>query len=66
MGANVVNSVAEGLAPTIEHLTNSRVALKILTNLCTKRITNVSFRVPFDELKWKGVDGRYNFTIICH
>ena len=58
MGANIVNTIAEGLAPHLESLTNSRIGLKILTNLCTKRITKSSFRIAVEELKWKGVEGK--------
>ena len=59
MGANIANTVAEGIAPILEELTHGRVGLKILTNLCKKRVTKCSFRLPLDQLKWKGVEGRY-------
>ncbi len=59
MGANIVNTVAEGVAPLLEQLTGARVGLKILTNLCVKRLTTVSFKIPVEALKWKGVEGRY-------
>jgi hydroxymethylglutaryl-CoA synthase len=58
MGANIVNTVAEGIAPTLEQITGARVGLKILTNLCLQRITRVQFKIPVEQLKWKGVDGR--------
>jgi degradative hydroxymethylglutaryl-CoA reductase len=57
MGANVVNGIAEGLAPTIEELTGSRAGLKILTNLADERCSRAQFRVPVEALAWKGVDG---------
>eukprot|EP00455_Lapot_gusevi_P033789 TRINITY_DN3704_c0_g1_i9.p1 TRINITY_DN3704_c0_g1~~TRINITY_DN3704_c0_g1_i9.p1 ORF type:complete len:782 (-),score=188.15 TRINITY_DN3704_c0_g1_i9:97-2442(-) len=58
MGANIVNTVAEGLASSVEQMTGGRAALRILTNLCTKRRTISSFRIPVEQLKWKGVTGR--------
>lgn len=38
MGANTVNSMAEGLAPTIERLTGGKVYLRILSNLADRRL----------------------------
>lgn len=37
MGANIVNTVVEGVAPYLEELTGARVGIKILSNLCTER-----------------------------
>ena len=38
MGANAVNSMAEGLAPEIENWTGGRVNLRILSNLADRRL----------------------------
>jgi hydroxymethylglutaryl-CoA reductase len=38
MGANVVNTMCEVIAPKIESLTNGQVILKILSNYATKRL----------------------------
>jgi len=38
MGANVTNSMCEGVAPLIEKLTGGRVILRILSNYSTKRL----------------------------
>jgi hydroxymethylglutaryl-CoA reductase len=38
MGANAVNTMAETLAPHIEHLTGGRVGLRILSNLADRRL----------------------------
>jgi hydroxymethylglutaryl-CoA reductase len=38
MGANVVNTMCELIAPKIESLTNGQVILKILSNYATKRL----------------------------
>jgi hydroxymethylglutaryl-CoA reductase len=47
MGANVVNTMCEALAPLIEELTGGRVRLKILTNLADKRIAKA--KAVFDK-----------------
>lgn len=38
MGANVVNTMCEAVAPVIEDITGGRVLLKILSNYATKRL----------------------------
>ena len=38
MGANAVNSMAEGVAPMLERITRGRVYLRILSNLADKRL----------------------------
>jgi hydroxymethylglutaryl-CoA synthase len=57
MGANVVNTVCEGLAPSIQSLIGGRIGLRILSNLCTERRTKVCFKMPIDKLQWKGTCG---------
>ena len=46
MGANLVNSLAEQLAPRLAMLTGGRPGLKILTNLADRRKVRVRARVP--------------------
>jgi hydroxymethylglutaryl-CoA reductase len=36
MGANIINTITEGVGPRLATMFNARVALRILTNLCTK------------------------------
>jgi len=57
MGANIVNTIAEGIAPRLADLVGGRPALRILSNLCLKRRSGAAFRIPYDALSWKGVDG---------
>ncbi|RLI07776.1 hydroxymethylglutaryl-CoA reductase, degradative, partial [Candidatus Bathyarchaeota archaeon] len=38
MGANAVNTMAEAVAPLIEHLTGGRVLLRIISNLAVRRL----------------------------
>ncbi len=47
MGANVTNSMCEGVAPLIEELTGGRVLLRILSNYSTKRLVRAS--ATFDK-----------------
>ena len=37
MGANVINTIVESVAPLIEEITGARLGIKILSNLCTER-----------------------------
>jgi hydroxymethylglutaryl-CoA reductase len=50
MGANVVDSMVERIAPTIQELTGGRVKLRILSNLATKRTVTVKVQIPFEIL----------------
>ena len=58
MGANAVNTMAEGLAPSIEKLTGGRVRLRILSNLADRRLVRASGSVPVDDLEGHGMTGR--------
>jgi hydroxymethylglutaryl-CoA reductase len=57
MGANLVNSVAEGVANRLAELSKGRVGLRILTNLCDKRCVRVTCRVPAAELATETMSG---------
>jgi hydroxymethylglutaryl-CoA reductase len=46
MGANLINTVAEGVAPLIEQLTGGKVYLRILSNLADRRLARASCRIP--------------------
>ena len=59
MGANVVNTIVEGMAPLVQHISGGRVGLKILSNLCLERRSKAAFRIPVQLLAWKGVSGMY-------
>ncbi len=50
MGANLINTVAEGVAPLLESMTGGRVYLRILSNLADKRLARASCRIPFSHL----------------
>ena len=50
MGANVVNSVAEGVAPLLQELSGGRAGLRILSNLAVHRLARAGFRIPVNKL----------------
>lgn len=54
MGANIINSMCERLAPKLSKLTGGRVGLRILSNLTDRRTARVSGSVPFEALEGKG------------
>ena len=66
MGANVVNTMTEALAPHIERLSGGRVNLRILSNLADRRCARARCRVPVDLLAGCGVEGARAATDIEH
>ena len=57
MGANLINTMCEGVAPMIERLTAGRVKLRILSNLADLRLARASCRIPFEALADFGLTG---------
>ncbi len=57
MGANLVNTVAEKLAPTIADLAGGTVGLRILSNLSDRRCVRVRCRVPAGVLATDAMSG---------
>lgn len=57
MGANLVNTVAEGVAPMLESLTGGRVWLRILSNLADRRLARSECRIPIASLADFGLPG---------
>lgn len=50
MGANLINTMAEGVAPLVEQITGGKVYLRILSNLADRRLARASCRIPFKLL----------------
>lgn len=50
MGANLVNTACENIAPRIAELTGGRVNLRILTNLSDRRLARATCRITPDAL----------------
>lgn len=57
MGANLVNSMCEGVATLIEKITNGKVFLRILSNLADRSLVQTSCTVPVKLLEGKGFSG---------
>lgn len=59
MGANTINTVAEGLANHLEELLicKGKVILKILSNLAVYRKATSEFRINLKNLSYKGIKG---------
>lgn len=57
MGANLVNTVAEHLAPYVEDLTGEQVGLRILSNLASHRLARASVRIAPEFLVTDGMSG---------
>lgn len=57
MGANLVNTVAERLAPELARLSNGRVGLRILSNLADQRLVRVRAQVDPRYLASNGQSG---------
>ena len=50
MGANLVNTMAEAVAPLLAKLSKGRVNLRIISNLADKRLARATVRIPKDAL----------------
>ena len=50
MGANLVNSMCEGVAPLIERLTGGKVFLRILSNLADRAMVTAEVVIPVESL----------------
>jgi hydroxymethylglutaryl-CoA reductase len=57
MGANLVNTMAEAIAPRVAALTQAAVGLRILSNLADRRRVRVRARVPAESLRCGDVPG---------
>ena len=58
MGANMVNTLVEHLAPHVEVLTGETVGLRILSNLADRRLARASIRLKPEQLNTAEMDGR--------
>ncbi len=57
MGANVINTACESLAPRVEALTGGRVLLRILSNLADRRLARARCTIPVDVLAFDAFSG---------
>jgi hydroxymethylglutaryl-CoA reductase len=57
MGANIVNSMCERVAPLLEEITGGRANLRILSNLADQRTATASCRIPAEALTTEAYSG---------
>ncbi len=57
MGANLINTMCEALAPRVAELTGGRVHLRILSNLTDTRLVRAQCRIPTAALAFEGYSG---------
>jgi hydroxymethylglutaryl-CoA reductase len=57
MGANLVNTMCEGVAPLVETITGGKVCLRILSNLTDRALVRASVVLPERVLAGKGHEG---------
>src|SRR5207248_4339812 len=57
MGANLINTMCEGVARLVERISGGRVRLRILSNLADQRLARATCRIPFDALADFGFSG---------
>jgi len=57
MGANLVNSACEALAPAIVALTGGEIGVRVLSNLADRRVARATCRVTAESLARDGVSG---------
>lgn len=57
MGANMVNTMCEGVAPLVESITGGKVFLRILSNLTDRALVWAKIALPVRLLAGKGYDG---------
>ena len=50
MGANAVNTIAEGIAPKVEEITGGKVYLRILSNLADQRLARAQVKIAEADL----------------
>ncbi len=58
MGANLVNSMCEGVAPLIEKITDGKVYLRILSNLTDRSMVRARCEISVELLDFNGTPGR--------
>ncbi len=57
MGANLVNTMCEGVASLVESITDGKVFLRILSNLTDRAVVRARCVIPIEKLAGKGYSG---------
>jgi len=58
MGANLVNTMCEGVATLVENITDGRVLMRILSNLSDRALASARMVLPVDALATKTLAGQ--------
>jgi hydroxymethylglutaryl-CoA reductase len=58
MGANLVNTMCEGVASLVENIAEGKVFLRILSNLTDRALVKARVSIPLDALAGSGFDGK--------
>jgi hydroxymethylglutaryl-CoA reductase len=58
MGANIVNTMLEKVAPFVSEITGAEIGVRIISNFVEKRVVFVEGRVPIEKLAFKNFSGR--------
>ncbi|MBQ6342792.1 MAG: hydroxymethylglutaryl-CoA reductase, degradative [Anaerolineaceae bacterium] len=58
MGANLIDSALESIAPEVERITGGYVRLRILSNLADRRMARAFCEIPVNLLSFKEYDGK--------
>ncbi len=58
MGANVLNTALEAIAPTVEEISGGRVNLRIISNLADKRLVRAKATIPEEALTFGEFPGQ--------
>lgn len=65
MGANMVNTLAERLAPRVEAIAGGQVRLRILSNLASRRLARAQCRIPAALLTTEVAPGEAVVDGVC-
>ena len=57
MGANLIDTALEHIAPAVENISGGTVRLRILSNLADRRLARASCSIPVSALAFKEYDG---------
>jgi hydroxymethylglutaryl-CoA reductase len=57
MGANLVNTICEAVAPRVAEIGGGTVAMRILSNLADRSLVTARVSYPADQLAAEGLDG---------
>jgi hydroxymethylglutaryl-CoA reductase len=64
MGANIINTMCETIAPMIEGITGGRALLKILSNYATRRMVRAEARFDVDDKIADDIINAYQFAML--